>query len=206
MALTHRPHLSTAQDPRAVHSRQVLRRALLDLLECKPLDQITIRDITAAAGIGYVTFFRHHPTKEALLHEIAAEQVRQLTELMLPALDASETHTASVALCTYVNEHRKLWSTLLTGGAAGVLKEELLKEAAEVAATRSNPKNWFPPELAVAFNVSCTIELLAWWLRQTRPVPMERVAEIHARIIMTPSIEADKQWTQRLKMKRNKHR
>ena len=183
-----------------------LRRALLRLLDLKPLEQITIRDICEVARVGYTTFFRHHPTKEALLHEIAAEQVRQLTELMLPALDASEIHTASVALCTYVNEHRKLWSTLLTGGAAGVLREELLKKSAEVAATRSNPKNWFPPELAVAFSVSCTIELLTWWLRQTRPVPMERVAEIHTRIIMTPTIEADRQWTQRLKMKRNKQR
>jgi len=206
MARTHRPHLSTAQDPRAVHTRQVLRRALLDLLEQKPLEQITIRDITAAAGIGYVTFFRHHPTREALLHDIAAEQVHRLIELTLPALEASDTRTASVAMCTYVAGHRKLWSTLLTGGAAAVLREELLKVAAEVTATRSNPKNWFPPELAVAFTVSCTIELLTWWLRQTRPVAIGRVAEIHARIIVTPTIEADRRWTQRLGMKRKKQR
>lgn len=187
---TYQPHYSTVQDPRAVRTREALRTALLGLLEHKPLDQITIRDITAKAAISYVTFFRHHPTKEALLHEIAAEQVRRLIELMLPLLKASDTRAASVALCKYVDEHRRLWSTLLTGGAAGILREELLKLAGEVAATWSDPNSWLPPELAVAFNVSSTIELLTWWLRQKRPPPIERVAEIHARVIIAPTIEA----------------
>jgi AcrR family transcriptional regulator len=182
----------------------MLRTALLDLLEEKPLEQITIRDLAATAGIGYVTFFRHHPTKEALLHEIAAEQVQRLTDLMLPALEASDTHSASVALCTYVDSHRKLWSTLLAGGAAAVLREELLRLAAEVAAPRSNPNNWFPPELAVTFNVTCTIELLTWWLRQKRPVSIARVAEIHERVIIAPTIEADKNWTRRVKKPKKK--
>ena len=68
----YRPHLSTARDARAVRTREALRRALLDLLEDKSLEQITIRDITAAAGIGYTTFFRHHPTTESLLDDLAA--------------------------------------------------------------------------------------------------------------------------------------
>lgn len=181
-----------------------MRTALLELLEEKPLDQISIRDIAARAGISYVTFFRHHPTKESLLHAVAANEVRQLSELMLPALEADDTRTASVNLCTYVDSHRKLWSTLLTGGAAAVLREELLKQASEVASTLSNPNNWLPPELAVTFNVTCTIELLSWWLRQKRPVSIDRVAEIQERIIINPTVAADRNWAQRAKTKRAK--
>jgi len=201
---THQPHLSTAQDPRAVRTREALRAALLELLEQKPLDQITIRDIAATAGIGYVTFFRHHPTKEALLHEIAAEQVKRLIELMMPSMVASETRTAALALCNYVHEHRKLWSTLLTGGAASVLREEFLRLAWEASTTTANPKNWLPPDLAVTLNVSSTIELLTWWLRQKRPISIERLAEIHERIVMTPTVEADKDWTTRARAARGK--
>jgi AcrR family transcriptional regulator len=185
-----------------VRTREALRSALLDLLEEKPFDQVTIRDIAATAGLGYVTFFRHHPTKEALLHEIAAEQVRRLSELMLPALEASDTRTACIALYTYVDDHRRLWSTLLTGGAAAILREELLKSSAEIAATRSDPNSWLPAELAVAFNVSCTIELMTWWLRQKRPVSVERVAQIQERIIINPIVETDKNWTRRVDTKR----
>src|SRR3546814_12504157 len=66
------PHLSTAQDARAVRTRAALREALLTLLENLSIDQIKIRDIAATAGIGSTTFLRHHPTKEALLDDLAA--------------------------------------------------------------------------------------------------------------------------------------
>lgn len=176
-----------------MRTREALRNALLELLEEKPFDQITIRDIANRAGISYVTFFRHHPAKEALLHEIAAEQCQRLGELMLPALDASDIHGAAVALCRYVDAHRDLWSTLLTGGAAAVLREELQKNASRTAATRANPNSWLPPELAVTFNVTSTIELLTWWLKQERPVPIERIVEIQERIIIRPAFEAAKE-------------
>jgi AcrR family transcriptional regulator len=112
------------QDPRAARSREALRRAFLGLLESKPLDQITIQDITSAADLGYVTFFRHHATKESLLNEIAADQIRFLVSLTLAVLDRSNVRAASLALCSYVDQHRALWTTLLTGGAAAVIREE----------------------------------------------------------------------------------
>jgi AcrR family transcriptional regulator len=187
---TYQPHYSTAGDPRTLRTREALRDALLRLLEQKSLEQITIREIAAKANISYVTFFRHHPAKEALLHDIAEEQVRRLTYLILPAIDARDTRAASTALCVYVDYNRKLWSTLLTGGAAAVMREAFLRHAAEVAASRSDPDNWLPPELAVSLNVSSTIEVLTWWLRQKRPLPIERVAEIHERVVIVPILEA----------------
>src|SRR5579862_7891065 len=77
---TYQPHYSTADDPRTVRTREALRDALLRLLEHESLEQITIREIAANANISYVTFFRHYPTKEALLRDIAKEQVRRLVE------------------------------------------------------------------------------------------------------------------------------
>jgi hypothetical protein len=38
--------------------------------------------------------------------------------------------------------------------------------------------------------VSSTIEVLTWWLRQKRPLPIERVAEIHERVVIIPILEA----------------
>ena len=48
---TYREHLPTASDVRAVRTRASLRRALLELLETRPIDQIAIRDIAEAAKI-----------------------------------------------------------------------------------------------------------------------------------------------------------
>src|SRR5215475_9967656 len=105
----YRPHLKTAKDARAVRTREALRNALLDLLGRKPLDKITILDICETAGIGYTTFFRHHPTKESLLDEIAAEEIAHLIGLTVPIAESEDIHAAGVALFNYVSEHRKLW-------------------------------------------------------------------------------------------------
>src|SRR5258708_33154227 len=136
----HRPHLSTARDARAVRTREALRRALLQLLDLKPLEQITIRDICEVAHVGYTTFFRHHPTKESLLNDVAADQMGRLVGLAMSVADSSDdTRAASIALCTYVDEHRKLWSTLLTGGAAGAMRDGFMRLSRQNAATRAQP-------------------------------------------------------------------
>lgn len=189
----YRPHLSTASDARAVRTREALRVALLDLLETQPLDQITIRDIAAGAGIGYTTFFRHHPTKESLLDDLAAEQIRSLIGLVMPVMDARSAREGSEALFSYVQERRALWTTLLTGGAAGALREEFMKVSLEIAAARSDRSAWPPFEVITTLVVSGTIELLAWWLRQAKPLPIREIAEIHEVYVVQPAmVAADK--------------
>jgi AcrR family transcriptional regulator len=188
----HRPHLSTARDARAVRTRESWRRALLRLLDLKPLDQITIRDVCEVADVGYTTFFRHHPTKESLLNDVAAEQIGRLVGLSLSVLDTSDTRSASMALCTYVDEHRKLWSTLLTGGAAGAIRDEFMRLSRQIAATRAGPGTWPPADIATTLVVSSTIELLTWWLRDRKPLTIEQVAEIHERAIITPAVNTER--------------
>jgi AcrR family transcriptional regulator len=182
------------QDPRSVRSREALRRAFLALLEVKPLDQITIQDIASCAGVGYVTFFRHHATKDSLLREIATDQIQRLVDLSLAALDRSNSNVraASLALCAYVDQHRALWTTLLTGGAAAVLREEFIRLSGVVAEKRTPPDSWLSAEIGGILTVSSTLELLTWWLRQKEPLPIEDIADIHERIIILPVMNSKK--------------
>src|SRR3546814_16087442 len=68
----YRQILSAASDSRSTRTRAVLRDALLRLLKNIPLEKIGIRDIPAAADVGYATFYRHYPTQDALLGDIAS--------------------------------------------------------------------------------------------------------------------------------------
>jgi len=194
----HRPDLKTATDPRAVRTRAALRLALLRLLEIKALEQITILDVCEKAKVGYTTFFRHHPKKESLLDDVAAEQIGHLVAMSVPVADTVDTRAASVALCTYVNEHRKLWRTLLTRGAASAMRTEFLRLAMEIAETRAKPGVWPPADIATVLIVSSTIELLSWWLRQRKPLSIEAVAEIHESIIVTPAVGGEKNMRHRI--------
>lgn len=171
---------STSRDARALRSGQALRDALLALLEQKPFDQITIRDVCARAKVHYATFFRHHATKEALLDDIAKDQIRRLIELTLAIREGSDYQAGVELLCAYVDEHRRLWSILLNGGAGGAMREEWLRQSRIVAATEGPANGWLPVELGTICAATLIAETLAWWVAQ--PPDAYSVAEV-ARIL-----------------------
>src|SRR3546814_11946142 len=89
-------------------------------------------------------------------------------------MDADGTLAASEGLFKLFWSRRPLWTVLLTGGAAAKLREELLRICLEIAANRTSPHASAPPaDVATLLAVSGTIELLSWWLRQSRPLRSE---------------------------------
>lgn len=188
----HSPKLLwSIKDARSVRTREALRQAFLELLERKPLDQITIREIAAAADVGYTTFFRHYSAKEEILDEIAADQIHRLVGMTVPIMDKMDTRASCLAMCSYVDEHRALWTTLLTGGAASAVREELIRVSQKVAAERGPSTDWLPADVGVILAATVIIELLTWWLRQPDPLPTERVAEIMDRVMIGPAVHGD---------------
>lgn len=164
---------------------------MLTLLDKKPLSAITIKELSAEAGIGYTTFFRHHATKEALLDEIAEEQITELINRSIPLLYTADLRAASKAIFTYVDQHRMMWSTLLTGGASGTVRDEFLKKARVAAALLPNSDKTIPIDCGIVLIVSGTIELIDWWLRSTKPLAVERIAEIFDLAVVSPIMQAN---------------
>jgi AcrR family transcriptional regulator len=173
-------------DARVLKTREGLRQALLDALQSKPLDQLTVRDLARRAGVGYTTYFRHYPTKEALLDDLAADEIDRLNALTLPVYDADNSRAACVTLCAYIDEHRPLWTALLTGGAAETIRQQLLRRARETSVGRTRGAHALPLELSSALAISAMVELLAWWLRQDHPPPIHWVAEILDQVAIAP--------------------
>jgi AcrR family transcriptional regulator len=175
-------------DARQIRSRGALSRALLELLEEQSFDQLTIRAITARAGTGYATFFRHYPDKEALLADVASEEIAGLLARTIPLLHDINSFESTRALCTYVAAHRKLWAALLTGGAAGIVREEFIAQARALDQSVARPQFWLPADLGVVFGTGATIDLLAWWLAQSEEYDAEAIAAILHRMVIAPLV------------------
>ncbi len=175
-------------DARSVRSRAALRATLVSLLEQKPFDQVTIREIAAKAGIGYATFFRHYPSKDSLLNDLASAQISGLTAVTLPMLISDDTRSTSRKLMEYVAEHSKIWAALLTGGAAGTVKLEFIRQMRQLSAAHGPFESPLPGDLRVAFSVAATLEILAWWLEQGEALSVEQMAAILDRLVLTPSL------------------
>lgn len=172
-----------------MRSSRALREALLGLLERKPYDQITVRDICAEASVHYATFFRHHASKEALLNAIAAEQIETLVDLTLPSSGEALGAESFVHLCRYVDEHRALWSTLLNGGAAATMREEWLRRSTLIAAEVEPIASWLPKDLGVICSISLIAETVSWWLREAEgDYSVEEIAEILNRLVTAATL------------------
>lgn len=180
--------IDVPQDARQVRSRKALCGALLDLLQETAFDQITIREISTRAGTGYATFFRHYPTKEALLGDVAAEEICTLMTMTATMMSGPDRFGSILDLCNYVDAHRKLWSALLTGGAASIVRDEMLRQTSQLGDERLCPV-WLPPELAHRVGVSSAIDVLVWWLEQKEHYSPDQVAIILDRLVIGPIVD-----------------
>jgi AcrR family transcriptional regulator len=186
-----KPEPSRVIDARVAKTGSALQNALLALLDRESWEQITIRQIAAEAGVHYATFFRHHPTKGALLDAVAADQIDRLVGLTLPLMKHADRHAAHIALCAYVDAHRMLWKVLLTGGAASTMRAELLRISRNISVAQTAKADWLPVELAVASTVSLIFETLSWWLAQDHgSFSIDRVASILDRLLRSSTLQA----------------
>ena len=174
---------------RTTRTRPALRQALLELLETQSLEAITVREIAARAEVGYATFFRHYPDKDALLHDLAADEIRRLLTMTLPLFHSADIESSVSALCSYIWKHRSIWTVLLTGGAAAALKEEYLAQALEHMEQDSRPHPWLSSELAVRFAVGALVDILAWWLTQPKPATIDYMAKVISRLAVAPIMD-----------------
>ena len=78
-----------AQDRRVLKTKAQLRTALTGLLEKKPLQEITVKELCEACDINRGTFYLHYPDVRALLDEIVDDLMTQF-EAMLGSFRPNE--------------------------------------------------------------------------------------------------------------------
>ena len=181
-----RNRLSRPHDRRAVKSREALREGLLELLESRSFEDITIKEITAAAGVSYPVFFRQFASKEELLADLAASEVHGLLALGQPLIDGARPKNTLLDMCHYVQRRRPLWKTLLTAGSASVMRSEFARISAEIGNTEPRANPWLPVELASSFVAAGIFEILAWWLNQPEGYPVGNVVKILGALVARP--------------------
>ncbi|MBT0671185.1 TetR/AcrR family transcriptional regulator [Novosphingobium profundi] len=173
-------------DARQVRSRNALNSALLALLGERAFDELTIREISARAGTGYATFFRHFATKEALLSDLVSEPIERLAAQIVPLFEGRRDALSPLQLCRLIEEELALWSALLTGGAASIIRAEFIQRARNLSHDLDTGNDWLPAELALVHGVSSTLDVLTWWLRHHGDVSLGQVATILHRMVIAP--------------------
>ena len=152
-----------------------------------PLEAITVRAIAARAGVGYATFFRHYPDKDALLADVADRLIREFLQRVAPLMQEHDRGAAARSMCDFVMEHLAIYTSLLAGGSGETVRAEMLRQTlvTMTAARGRAPESPFE-ELVLFHMVSSILNLLTWWLRNLDRIDAATVAEVMERTILTP--------------------
>ena len=176
------------QDRRVKRTQQLLTRALIALTLEKSYEDVTIRDITERADIGYATFFRHYHDKDELLKDVLDVVLTELTDLLGPAMPAADSDTVGVLLFRYVQEQSEVVRVLLRSHA---LLQNIIAAATQnvVHMHTARPESLVPLEVAAYHTVTASISLIQWWLDRQMPYPPEQMGIIYHELIIRPTSE-----------------
>lgn len=177
------------QDRRVRRTQHALATALIALTLQKGYDTITIRDITECADVGYATFFRHYPDKDALLHDVLDVVLNELME-MLPSLSSDvDPATVGTLLFRYVQEHSELVRVLLSTRVPSSMVRHIVERSTQGVLSNNGPREDSPVPTAIAAShlVTSSIALIQWWLEHEMPYSVERMGTIYRELIILPT-------------------
>jgi AcrR family transcriptional regulator len=178
--------VSTAKTDRRVRrTRQLLRSALLSLVQEQGYDRITVQDILDRADVGRSTFYAHYRDKDDLLLS-GFEDIRSALAGEREAAEQATGGTSEflqplLTVFRHVEGHRHFWQPLVRKGGADVVIRILRDNVTDLV--REHFRSQFPglernqPQLeaAVQFVVGACMGLGIWWLDNDIPYSAEEL-------------------------------
>lgn len=197
---------SNSTDPRALRTRESLREGLMQTVIQKPFREITVNDITNAAGVNRATFYLHYEDKYDLLEDCATNLVIEIRNDIQNTLDIDINHLPDstgalhydrmIIILTHFQKHRDFYLAIM-GKNGDPLFHTVLRESASAwikqafTTVLEKQKRHVDSDLLdmmVRFQSAGHFDVIAWWLEQNMHTPMEVMAQRLAQITLPPMV------------------
>ena len=178
------------QDRRTRRSREALIHALLDLIEIKHYDQISVQEIIQQADVGRSTFYAHYQNKDDLLISGFEHLLERLVQQIVLGEDGQLIFDTTL-LFRHAYGHYEIYRTLIWGSGFELLIKDghailSQKVKARLETVLTPQQSMAIPLPVIAYSVAGSLlVLLKWWLDNKMPYPPEQMNEIFQRLVMT---------------------
>jgi len=183
-------------DRRVRRTRRALRQALLDLMDEKGYDEVTVEEITSRADIGRTTFYLHYRAKQDLLleqfGELVDELISQLSQTPFSAwlqsgeVKALEEHPARPIsiIFQHAADNAELYRIVLRGEGVDQASERLrviMTNALDsffqnkMESEDEQMKLQIPKEIFVNYFSGGLLNVIKWWLEADMPYEPEEM-------------------------------
>jgi AcrR family transcriptional regulator len=174
-------------DRRVERTRELLQKALMDLIAERGYDSITIQDIVDRANLGRTTFYLHYNSKDELFmscHEaiVGEFHIGLLHPLTREELLSPQIPPEMASAYRHLEEGRELLYPIFQGrDSQFILRQIRDRSAREIEANLRavfvEADSAIPFEMLANYLVGAQITLMQWWLEKRRSHTAESLAQ-----------------------------
>lgn len=180
-------------DRRIQRTRDLLQKALMDLMRQRGYEAITIQDIADRANVSRTTFYVHYTSKDDLFMSCHDAMISQfhfgpLYPLSREELLSAEAPQGMIAAYQHLDHARSLLSPIFQGRDSLVDLGRLLRDrsaqdiAANLRAAFAEADSTFSIEMLANYLAGAHIGLVQWWLKTRQSPTAEDIANTFHRL------------------------
>jgi len=182
----------TKPDRRVQRTRELLQKALIELISERGYDAITIQDIADRANLGRTTFYLHYSSKDELFitcHEAIVSEFRigPLHPLSREELLSPEAPAGMTSAYRHLDDARaRLYSIFQGKDSLLILRRIRDWNAQEIEAVLRaafvEADSTIPFDVLANYLAGAQIALVQWWLEKRQPHKLENLAQTFHRL------------------------
>ncbi len=177
--------MTRGENLRVRRTQKLLREALVELIEERGFDALTVGEITERAMVSRAAFYRNYQDKYDLVERIFDEQLRSLTDAVAD-LPREHPPQVFVKFFQHVAEYEPLYRALLgrKGSPWFVFKmraslAKLVQKHGPIPDGHKSPSR--PPfplsdDMIPDLISTMLIEAITWWLEKNKPITPKEMA------------------------------
>lgn len=182
-------------DRRSQRTQRILHEALMDLMQEKRYDDITVQDIIDRANVGRSTFYAHYEDKEDLMTSGLMHLMQILSQMVARPSETGEARLLPTQeLFEHVQENQSLFRGMVRGRSLEIFfdkGQEYWSRKLTVDLQMRLPPGKQPsvpiPVLA-QFVAGTFVTMLRWWLDSKMPYSPKEMDEMLQKLVM-PAIQ-----------------
>ena len=172
-------------DLRVRRTQKLLREALVELIEERGFEALTVGEIAARAMVSRAAFYRNYQDKYDLVEQIFAEAMSALRDAVG---ELGEEHPAEiwVRFFEHIADYERLYRALLGGKGSPWFVRKMRASLAELVSARGrvphgpsasdHPAHTFPDDFVPDLVAALFVEAITWWLEHGRPYTPAEIA------------------------------
>ena len=183
-------------DRRVRRTRDRLGDALVELIQERPFDSITVQHVLDRAGVGRSTFYSHYRDKDDLFLSDVDEFFSHMATMLSRRADASERLAPVQELFAHVADARPFYAALVDSGRIhDVLelgREHFARGIEARLAARAGSRSAGAGDAAAVAHAAAgaLLSLLTWWIDRGMPGSPERMDVLFHRMGWGGSVAA----------------